>query len=147
MKVNNSDAEELTALKAEIERLQEFEQMQVEFQRIKEQFYEEIIYSDNSPGPEAYQKYYESIDPTTAEALYKQVIKQLEEDKEMDEYVAMYSSMKPKAAAAIFDEMTDNLNLVASILKAMGSDASGDILAAMDTATAAKVTKIMYPEG
>ena len=145
--VNNSNAEELIALKAEIERLEEFERMQVEFQRIKEQFYEEIIYSDNAPGPEAYKEYYESIDPTTAEALYKQVVRQLEENKKMEEYVAMYSSMKPKAAAAIFNEMTDNLNLVASILEAMGSDASGDILAAMDAATAAKVTKIMYPEG
>lgn len=145
--VNNSNAEELIALKAEIERLEEFERMQVEFQRIKEQFYEEIIYSDNAPGPEAYKKYYESIDPTTAEALYKQVVKQLEEDQEIKNYVAAYSSMKPKAAAAIFDEMTDNLNLVAKILGAMDTDARGDILAAMNAANAAKVTKIMYPEG
>lgn len=145
--VNNSNAEELIALKAEIERLEEFERMQVEFQRIKEQFYEEIIYSDNAPGPEAYKEYYESIDPTTAEALYKQVVKQLEADKEIQNYVAAYSAMKPKAAAAIFNEMTDNLTLVAEILGAMDTDSRGDILAAMDAATAAKVTKIMYPEG
>lgn len=145
--VNNTNAEELTSLKAEVERLQEFEHMQVEFQRIKEQFYEEIIYSDNGPGPEAYKEYYEGIDSATAEALYKQVIKSLEEDKEVKDYVAAYSAMKPKAAAAIFNEMTDNLNLVADILEAMDSDSRGNILAAMDAGTAAKVTKIMNPEG
>ena len=33
----------------------------------------------------------------------------------MDDYVKTYSSMKPKEAAAIFDTMTDNLQLVADI--------------------------------
>lgn len=144
--VNNTNSEEITKLLAEIDRLKEFEQMQVEFQRIKEQFYEEVIYSDKGPGEEEYRKFYEAIDPTTAEALYKQVLLKLEEDKEMQEYVSKYSQMKPKAAAAIFDEMTDNLNLVAKILSAMDSDAAGDILAAMDTKTAAKLTKLMYPD-
>ncbi len=145
--VNNANSEEITELKAEVERLTGFEQMQVEFQRIKEQFYEEVIYSDKSPGIEEYQKFYESMDPTTAEALYKQVLLQIEEDKEMDAYVSKYSQMKPKAAAAIFNEMTDNLMLVAEILTAMDPDAAADILAAMDSGTAAKLTEIMYPEG
>lgn len=144
--VNNSNSEEITRLMAEIDRLKEFEQMQVEFQRIKEQFYEEVIYSDKAPGVDEYQKFYEAIDPTTAEALYKQVLLKLEEDKEMRDYVSKYSQMKPKAAAAIFDEMTDNLNLVAKILTAMDSDSAADIMAAMDAGTAAKLTKIMYPD-
>ncbi|MCQ2523926.1 MAG: hypothetical protein MJ123_06250 [Lachnospiraceae bacterium] len=146
-KANTSDTEELTALKAEIERLQEFEAMQKEFQRIKEQFYEEIIYSENGPGAEEYRKYYESIDPATAEALYKQVVRQLEEDNEIKEFAATYSAMKPKQAAGIFEQMTDNLNLVAKILNAMDTDTRGSILGVMDATVASKLTKIMDPEG
>ncbi len=144
--VNNTNSEELTTLMAEVERLQEFELKQVEFQRIYEQFYQEVIYSEKGPGPEEYRKFYEEIDPATAEAIYKQVLLQLEKDKEMTDYVAKYSAMKPKAAAAIFDEMTDNFNLVAEILLAMDSDSASKILAAMNAQNAAKLTKIMYPE-
>lgn len=144
--VNNTNGEELTALKAEVERLQEFEQMQVEFQRIKEQFYEEIIYADNSPGPEAYKEYYESIDPTTAEALYKQVVAQIEEDKQFADYVAGVAAMKPKQAAAVLEKMA-NLDDSARILNAMDSDTRGKILGAMDAEIAAKVVKIMDPQG
>ena len=53
--------------------------------------------------------------------------------------------MKPKQAAAIFDTMTDNLELVAKILSAMKADARGYILGNMKTDTAAKVTKLMEP--
>lgn len=133
-------------LKAENARLQEFEDKQVEFQRIKNEFYEEVVYAENGPGAEAYQKYYESMDPTTAEYLYKQVIAQLQEDKSVQDYASAYSSMKPKKAAAIFEQMTDNLNLAARILKTMSAENRGNILGEMDPAIAAKLTKIMDPE-
>ncbi len=145
--VNNYDAGEMGELKAEVERLKEFENMQIEFQRIKEQFYEEVVYADKGPGPEEYMKYYESMDPATAEALYKQVARQLEEDEEVKNYAAAYSAMKPKQAAAIFEAMTDDLNLAARILWVMDSDTRGKILGAMDETVAAKLTKIMDPEG
>ena len=67
-------SEELESLRAEVARLKTFEDNQVEFQRIKTEFYEEVIYAENGPGEEAYKKYYESIDPATAEYLYKQVV-------------------------------------------------------------------------
>ena len=73
---SNTDSEEIEALRAEIDRLQTFEDAQVEFERIKTEFYEEVIYADNGPGAEEYRKYYESMDPTTAEYLYKQVVEQ-----------------------------------------------------------------------
>lgn len=138
--------EDVANLKAENARLQEFEDKQVEFQRIKNEFYEEVVYAENGPGAEAYQKYYESMDPTTAEYLYKQVIAQLQEDKSVQDYASAYSSMKPQKAAAIFEQMTDNLNLAARILKTMSAENRGDILAEMDPAIAAKLTKIMDPE-
>ncbi|MBP5198107.1 MAG: hypothetical protein J6033_03540 [Lachnospiraceae bacterium] len=138
--------EKIKTLTAEVNRLEEFEKTQDEFQRIRTKFYEEVVYSEVDPTGEEFQKYYESMDPTTAEYLYKQVIIKQQEDEEMKAYVSKYSSMKPKAAAAIFDEMTDNLNLVADILLHMNSESAGNILANMNTKTAAQVTKIMYPD-
>lgn len=145
--VNSYDSAEISEMKAEIERLREFENMQVEFQRIKDQFYEEVVYADKGPGAEEYKKYFESMDPATAEALYKQVVRQLEEDKEVQDYAAAYSAMKPKEAAAIFEAMTDDLELAARILWLMDSDTRGKILGVMDKTVAAKLTKIMDPEG
>ncbi len=138
--------EELDSLKAEVVRLKEFEDKQVEFQRIRTQFYEEVVYSDKGPGAEEFQKYYESMDPTTAEYIYKQVVTRLEESKEVQDYAAAYSSMKPKQAAGIFEKMTDNLDLAARILKTMSAEDRGNILGAMDADVAAKITKIMDPQ-
>lgn len=133
-------------LKEEIERLETFEKSQVEFERIKTQFYEEVIYADNGPGVAEYQRYYEAIDPATAEFLYKQVVGQLEESKEVQDYAQAYSEMKPKQAAGIFEKMTNNLDLAARILKEMDAESRGDILGVMDAEIAAKLTKIMEPD-
>ena len=54
--------------------------------------------------------------------------------------------MKPKAAAAIFESMTDNLDLAVRILGVMDADQRGKILGAMDTEIAARITKLMDPE-
>ena len=68
--------DEIEELKANVVRLQEFEQKQLEFQRIKNEFMEEVVYAENGPGPEEYRKYYEAMDPSTAELIYRQVITQ-----------------------------------------------------------------------
>lgn len=138
--------EELEQLKAEVLRLKEFENQQVEFQRIQKEFYDEVVYSDKGPGAEEYKKYYESMDPATAEYIYKQVVTQLQESQEVQDYAAAYSAMKPKQAAAIFEQMTNNLDLAARILKVMSADDRGAILGAMNSEVAAKITKIMDPE-
>ena len=142
----NSSSEEVEQLKAEVERLKTFEDSQVEFQRIKTEFSEEGVYADNGPGIEEYRRYYEEMDPATAEYLYKQVITQIEESDEIKDYAAAYSAMKPKAAAAIFESMTDNLDLAVRILGVMDADQRGKILGAMDTEIAARITKLMDPE-
>lgn len=141
-----TSSEEVAALKAEVERLKTFEANQVEFQRIKTEFYEEVVYAENGPGEEAYKKYYESIDPATAEYLYKQVVQQVEESDEVKEYAQAYSEMKPKEAAAIFESMKDNLGLASRILSVMSAEDRGKILGAMDPDVAARITKIMDPE-
>lgn len=143
--VNAADADEVEQMRAEIERLRTFENNQVEFQRIKTEFDEEVVYSEKGPGLEAYQKYYESIDPTNAEYLYKQVIQQIQQDTQVEEYAQSYSEMKPKEAAGIFEAMEDNLDLAAKILNAMEPSDRGKILGAMKSDVAAKLTKIMDP--
>ena len=143
---STSDSVRIAELEAEIERLKTFEANQVEFQRIKTEFYEEVVYAENGPGAEEYQKYYEAMDPTTAEYLYKQVALQLEESKEIKDYAQTYSEMDAGDAAKIFETMTDDLKLVSRILSVMNAEARGEILAEMDPAIAAKLTKIMDPE-
>uniref|UniRef100_UPI00405659BD MotE family protein n=1 Tax=Acetatifactor sp. TaxID=1872090 RepID=UPI00405659BD len=143
---SSSKDEDLDNLKAEVIRLKEFEKKQLEFQRIRTEFYEEVVYSDKGPGEDAFQEYFESMDPSTAEYIYKQVVTQLEESRDIEEYVATYSSMKPKAAAAMFETMTDNLDLVARILGGMTAEQRGDILNVMDPDVAGRLTKIMDPE-
>ena len=140
------DSEELEELRAENARLQTFEDAQVEFERIKTEFYEEVVYAEQGPGVEEYQKYYQTMDPTTAEYLYKQVVQQVQADKEIQDYAQTYSEMKPKQAASIFEEMTDDLDLVAKILDQMSAEDRGNILGAMDAEVAARLTRIMDPD-
>lgn len=144
--VSNVNSEELEELRAEIERLQTFEDAQIEFERIKTEFYEEVIYAEQGPGAEEYQKYYETMDPTTAEYLYKQVVQQTEADQELQDYAQAYAEMKPKEAAAIFEAMTDNLELAAKILNQMSAEDRGKILGVMDPDIASRLTKIMDPD-
>lgn len=143
---STTKSEELDTLKAEVLRLQEFEKAQIDFQRIRTEFYEEVVYAEKGPGAEAFQKYYESMNPTTAEYLYKQVVVQLQETEQVQDYAAAYSQMKPKDAAEIFETMTDNLDLVARILKVMNAEERGAIMGAMDPEVAGRLTKLMDPE-
>lgn len=138
--------EEIASLKAENARLQEFEDAQVEFQRIKTEFFEDVIYAENGPGPEAFRKYFEEMDPTTAEYLYKQVVKQLEESEAFQEYASSFVEMKPKSAAATLEKMTDDMDLVARILNALTPQERGEILQNMTPEVAAKLMKTMNPD-
>ncbi|SDB10520.1 MotE family protein [Eubacterium oxidoreducens] len=132
--------------KAEIARLKEFEENQKEFEELKLKFDEEVVFSENAPDIEEYKTYYESIDPTNAELIYKEVLEQQQADEDMENYVSMYSNMKASEAAEIFDTMTDNLELVAEILENMESDTSSAILGKMNADTAAKLTVLMNPQ-
>lgn len=144
-KGNQDSSAYVAQLEDENAKLRQYEANEAEFEAEKEKFYNEVVFSDEAPDIDEYRKYYESIDPANAEALYKQVVEQQQEDKEVEDFVASYSKMKPKEAAAIFNTMTDNLQLVARILENMSSQARADILGNMDEATAAKVTEIMSP--
>ena len=132
-------------LEAQSQKLKEYEANEAAFEEEKEKFYNEVVFSDQAPDIEQYKEYYESIDPDNAELLYKQVVEQQQTDSKISDYVKGYSQMKPKEAAAIFDTMTDNLDLVAQILENMDAQSRADILGKMNSDTAAKVTEIMNP--
>lgn len=140
-----ASATKITELQAEVDRLKMYENNQVEFENLKAEFYENVVYSDKAPEIEEYRKYYEEIEPEKAADLYRQVINSEQASEEVQEYAKAYSSMKEDEAAKIFEAMTDDLELAAEILNAMGSDSRGAILGAMDPDVAAQITKIMEP--
>lgn len=143
--INEKD-QEIADLKANVVRLQLFEQKQLDFQRIRNEFLEEVVYAENGPGAEGFIKYYEAADPSAAQLIYRQLIVQREESKEIQDWAATYSQMKPKQAAAILEKMTDDLDIVARILKTMNAESRGSIMGVMDTEIAAKLTKLMEPK-
>jgi len=143
---NSTDAQTIAELKAQIEELQKYKDEQDYFEGIKEKFYEEVVFSPSSPDIEEYKAYYESIDPENAEVLYKQVVEQLEYDAMVEDYAKTYSTMKAKEAAAIFDTMTNDFELVADILQNMSTQSRADILGKMTPENAAKLTAIMEPD-
>lgn len=137
---------ELENLRAEVSRLREFESAQVEFQRIQQEFYEEVVYAEKGPGAEEYRKWYEEMNPATAESLYRQVVIQLEESAEFQTYAQTFSEMKPKEAAEVLEQMTDNMDLAARIMRALNPEDRAKIMDQMDAAFAARLAKIMDPE-
>ncbi len=133
-------------LKAQLKKLSAYEKKEAEFEELKQKFDEEVVFSDNAPDISNYQTYYEAIDPTNAQIIYRQVLEQQKQNEELEDYISTYSSMKAKNAAAIFDTMVDtDAQLVADILEGMDAQSRGNILAAMDENNAAIVTKILEP--
>ncbi len=142
---STDNAAYIAELESQAAELQRYKQEEAAFEAEKQKFYEEVVFSDQAPDIEQYKEFYESIDPATAEVIYRQVVEQTEADDEIKSYVNTYANMKPKEAAAIFNTMTKNLKLVARILKEMDEQSRADILGKMDAETAAKVTEIMKP--
>ena len=142
---NSENTALIEELHAQIADLQIYKLEQDEFEKNKEKFYEEVVFSDEAPDIDEYKTYYESIDPENAEVLYKQVVEQIAYREKVEDYAKTYSSMKAKEAAAIFDAMEEDLQLVADILSSMKAKARADILGKMDPEIAAKVTAIMEP--
>lgn len=143
--ISETDAEYIAQLEGQASELAQYKMEEAQFEAEKQRFYEEIVFGENAPDIEEYKSFYEGIDPTNAEIIYRQVVEQSAVNEELEDYVKTYSSMKPKEAAAVFDTMTNNLNLVAEILENMDAQSRADILGKMSSDTAAKVTEIMKP--
>ena len=88
----------------------------------------------------------EDIAALKAEIERLKTFEDQQESDDIKDFAKAYSEMKPKQAAAIFESMTDNLDLVARILNVMDATSRGKILGVMDQDIAARITKIMDPE-
>ncbi len=142
---NKDDKAKIEDLQAQVRKLRKYRDNEAEFETLKQEFYEEVVFGDDALDISEYQKFYEAIEPDNAEILYKEVIEQQQYDSSVDTYVNTYSSMKPKEAAAIFDTMTDNMSLVRRILEKMSAENRADILAAMNQENAARLTEMLEP--
>lgn len=144
-----ADAETIADLKAEIERLKIFEENQLEFEKQKEEYYNEVVFGDSAIDYENYKQYYEEISPEYAEVLYKQVLEKYMYDERYRDLADAYSEMKPKKAAAALYEMTGNLETVVSILQNMEVEPRAAILEALsdiDAVFCAKITVMLSPK-
>ncbi len=146
--LNDTNAETIKELQAEVERLQAFEAEKKEFEEQKQKFYEEVVYGSEAPDIEAYQEYYAMIEPENVEAIAKQVEEKLAYQEQYKEFAKAHSEMDSEQAAAIFVEMTGNLDTVAGILNAMSSKNRGEIVGAisdLDSVFAGKLTVLLEP--
>lgn len=141
----NENAEIISNLTAEVNRLKVYEKNQTNYENLKKKFDEEVVFNNKAPDIDTYKKWYEELDPDNAAEIYRQVTEQLAYDQVIVDQAKQFSSMEPDAAAAIMEEMTGDMEKVAKILMAMKSEQSGAILAAMDSVVAAKLTLLIYP--
>ena len=141
---DTTDSDLLKELKAEIARLSVFEDNQLAFEARELEFETNVVFAESAPDIEEYKLYYESINPTNAEEIYRQVIEQTQFSDSIKEKADIYRKMKPKAAAAIFETMTGDIDLVSQMLLSMKPTESSLILAEMDSTAAAKITKKMF---
>lgn len=143
-KNQSSDAVKVKELQAEVDRLKVFEEYQKTFEERVKEFDEKVVFAEQAPDISEYKKYYESIDPTHAEEIYRQVIEQMQYDESIKEKADIYRKMKPAEAAAVLQTMTADIDLVSEMLRAMRPSESSSILAKMTPTAAAKITKKMF---
>lgn len=141
----SDDDAKVADLEAQVAELKTYKDNEEAFEAKKKKFYEEVVFSDKAPDINSYKEYYESIEPANAEAIYKQVVQQQQQDEQVKDYAETYAKMKPANAAAILNTMKDDLPLVGKILWAMDTKSRAGILGAMDKDIAAAVTKLMEP--
>lgn len=142
------DAEKISELNSEIERLKSFEAEQKAFQEEKEAYYQEVVLGNGTEMMQSFKEWYENMDKATADVIYRQVLEQMQLDELTEEYASIYSSMDAADVALIFQEMTGDLDTVVMILNNMEPKKRGAILSAIaqnDATFAAKLTQLLAP--
>lgn len=140
--------DQIADLQSEVDRLKGFETDREEFQKLKEEFYNQVVFGDGALDYANFKKYYEEIDPEYAETLYKQVAAAYLKDERYQELADAYAVMKPKKAAAALYEMTGDLDKVVAILQCMTVESRAEILNALsdvDAVFCGKITVLLAP--
>lgn len=130
-------------LQAEVNRLKVFEDNQLAFEERVKDFDKNVVFNSKAPSIDEYKKYYEEINPTTAEEIYRLVLEQLQYDESIQEKATIVKTMKPSQAAATLQEMTADMDWVAKVLLCMKPDESAAIMNKMDQLFVAKIFKKM----
>ena len=102
------------------------------------------MFADEAPEIEEYKTYYESINPDNAEIIYRQVIYDVNASQEIQDKVDIYSNMDPKAAARIFETLSNDTDLLLLILSNMNKSSSSEILSEMNPELAGTLTKKLF---
>ena len=74
---DESSQKRIIELQNEISRLKKFEDEQAAFEERVKRFDVDVVYNSQAPDIEEYKKFYEEINPETAEEIYRQVTEQL----------------------------------------------------------------------
>lgn len=133
----------VSELQTEVDRLKQFEDAQIAFEERVKDFDKNVVFNSQAPSVEEYKLYYEAINPTTAEEIYRIVLQQLQYDQSIQEKAKIVKTMKPSQAAAVLEEMTADMDWVAKVLLCMKPDECAAIMDKMDQLYAAKIFKKM----
>ncbi|MBQ7706829.1 MAG: hypothetical protein IJT72_03510 [Lachnospiraceae bacterium] len=149
--INAKDAEilslndKISELTKEVDQLTVYKTEQEEFEKKKNEFYDEIVYGDSAPDADTYIEWYNQIDSERAEQIYADMIAARQADQEILELAATYENMKAKNAADILQSMKNDMDTVALIMNNMSAEKRADVLAAMEPEFAASITKKLLP--
>lgn len=145
---NIEQESQIADLQTEVARLQEFERIWQDFQQEREAYYQEVVLGNGTEMMTSFREWYENMDAETAEKIYRQVIERFEQLKLEEEFVSTFEEMDADQAAAIFVEMSGDLDTVVKILRSLKADARSAILSAIaadDAVYAAKLTQLLAP--
>lgn len=140
---NKEDSETIAKLQEEVKRLKVFEENQVVFEERVKEFDKNVVFNSKAPDIEEYKKYYEDINPTTAEEIYRLVLELLQYDEAIKEKAEIVKKMKPSQAAAFLQEMTADMDWVSKVLLCLKPEESASILNQMDQLYVAKIFRKM----
>lgn len=130
-------------LEAEVARLKVFEDNVLAFENRVKAFDKNVVFNNKAPSIEEYKKYYEEVNPTTAEEIYRLVLEQLQYDASIIEKAKIIKTMKPSQAAQVIEEMTADIEWTAKVLLSMKADESAAIFDKMNQLYSAKIFKKM----
>ncbi len=143
-KENETAQKRIIELQNEISRLKSFEDDQLAFEERVKRFDENVVFNSQAPDIEEYKKYYEEINPETAEEIYRQVTEQLVYDDMIKQKANLLKNMKPAQAAKALEEMTADLEYSCKILLCMKATEATQILDKMDSLFVARLLQTMH---
>ncbi|MCR5431926.1 MAG: hypothetical protein K6E95_05160 [Lachnospiraceae bacterium] len=141
---NAEYAQKILDLQAEVERLKAFEEDQLAFEERVKRFDANVVYNSKAPELEEYKKFYEEINPETAEEIYRQVVEQLQYDESIKQKATLLKTMKPGNAAKVLEEMTADIEYTCKILLCMKPDEATAIMDKMDSLFVARIVQTMH---